>query len=82
MIARRGEGGFGLIEFMVVTLTVALAVGLFLTICSQYAPATDQSDIAAVPDGAALSADWTVVRSAASFAATEASAACGALAVV
>jgi hypothetical protein len=82
MIARRGEGGFGLIEFMVVTLTVALAVGLFLTICSQYARATDKSDFAAVPAGAAVSADCTVVRSAVPPAAAEALVVCGALTIV
>jgi hypothetical protein len=82
MIARRGEAGFGLIEFMVVTLTVALAVGLFLTICSQYAPATDEPSLAAVPAGAAVSADPTVAVSAASSAATEPCTACGFLAVI
>jgi len=51
MLALRSRSGFGLTEFVLVTVVVAVAVGVFLTCCTQQAPATDASEFAVAPSG-------------------------------
>jgi prepilin-type N-terminal cleavage/methylation domain-containing protein len=42
----RGDRGFGLTEFLVVTVVVAVAVGVFLACCSEGVQPTDPGETA------------------------------------